>query len=255
MIIDTHTHLYLKDFKEDLDQVIQNAKEEGVSQILFPAIDQSTHQDMMDVVAQYPDLIKPMIGLHPCSVKENVKGELAFVEEELKSGKYIAVGEIGMDLYWDKSFKKQQEEAFLQQCEWAKDYNLPIAIHVRDAFPELFELLDQTHDERLKGVFHCFSGDEAQMEKALGYEGFYLGIGGVVTFKNAGLDKVVANAPLDRLMVETDAPYLTPVPYRGKRNESAYVKYVVSKLAEIFQTDVKEISRVTTQNAQSLFQL
>lgn len=255
MIIDTHTHLYLEQFEEDIEEVVQRAKEEGVSKALFPAIDQSTYEDMMALNGKYDDFFAPMIGLHPCSVKENWQEELSFVKKQLKKGGFVAIGEIGMDLYWDKQFKEAQKEAFKIQCEWAKEYELPIAIHTRDAFDEIFQLLDEVNDNRLKGVFHCFSGNKEQMEKALSYDDFYLGIGGVVTFKNAGLDKVVKHAPLDRLMVETDAPYLTPAPYRGKRNETAYIKYVVGKLAEIFEVDVERMSEITTKNAKQLFQL
>jgi TatD DNase family protein len=196
-----------------------------------------------------------MMGLHPCSVKENYQSELEIIYDELKTGNYHAVGEIGIDLYWDKTFAKEQVVVFKEQIEWAKNLNLPIVIHARDSLQEIFTVLDEVADERLKGVFHCFIGSAADAQKALNYKGFYLGIGGVYTFKNSGLAEALAEVPLERMVLETDAPYLTPAPHRGKRNETAYTLHVAEKLAEDRGITLEKVSEITTANARDLFKI
>jgi len=247
--------MYLDHFDEDRKECMERAVKENVLLTLLPNIDVDSIEPMKRIIEEFPAQYMGMMGLHPCSVKEDFREQLSTIKKELNTGKYIAVGEIGLDLYWDKSTLGIQTEAFKKQIEWAKEANLPIAIHARDSFAEIFEVLDEMHDERLKGVFHCFTGTGEQAKKALSYSGFYLGIGGVVTFKNSGLDAVLSEVGLDRLMLETDAPYLTPHPHRGKRNETAYTRLVADKLAVIFEKSVEEIARVTTNNAKDLFKL
>jgi len=247
--------MYLEQFDEDRAACMERAIERDVLLTLLPNIDVNSIASMKKFMEEYPSQSSGMMGLHPCSVKKNFHKELAIIKKELDSGKYIAVGEIGIDLYWDKSTLGIQVEAFKKQIEWAKEAKLPIAIHARDSFEEIFAVLDEVHDERLTGVFHCFTGSADQAKKALGYPGFYLGIGGVATFKNSGLDSVLAEIGPDRLMLETDAPYLTPHPHRGKRNETSYTRLVAEKLALIFDKPIEEIARVTTHNANALFQL
>jgi len=254
-MIDTHTHLYSEQFDEDRDAMIQRALNEGVKRFFLPNIDSNSIKGMKDLVAKYPNNCYPMMGLHPCSVGKNVAEDLALIEKELASNKYIAVGEIGIDLYWDKSFQQEQEMAFKKQIEWAKKLELPIVIHCREAFDEILTILDEVNDEQLSGVFHCFTGSLEQANHILNYGGFKLGIGGVVTFKNSGLDKVVEQLNLKDLVLETDAPYLAPVPFRGKRNESAYVSRVAEKLAEIFQLPLAKIAQQTTANALEIFKI
>ena len=254
MLIDTHTHLYSEKFASDRAAVIQRAKEAGVSLALLPAVDSTSHQAMLELEAAYPDYCVAMIGLHPVSVKENYEEELALVEQELKRRDWIAIGEIGMDLYWDKSFRTQQEDAFLRQCQWAIDHDLPIAIHARESIDELLELIKQVDDSRLRGVFHCFTGSAEQASQAIDL-GFYLGIGGVATFKNGGLESTLQSAPRNRIILETDAPYLAPVPKRGKRNETAYVRYVAERVAELWDASLEEVGAVTSANAQQLFKI
>jgi TatD DNase family protein len=253
-LIDTHTHLYLEQFDEDRAQMIQRAKAEGVDLFLLPNIDSSTHLAMWDLCKSEP-ACKPMMGLHPCSVKENYRDELALVERELRLGKYIAVGEIGIDLYWDKTFLKEQMDALAQQVTWAKELDLPIVIHARESFNEIFEVLDPLNSEGLRGVFHCFTGTREQAAHILNYGDFYLGIGGVLTFKKGGLDKIIDSFPLDSLVLETDSPYLAPTPYRGKRNESAYTRIVAQKLADLLEMNVEEVAEITTSNAKRLFRV
>ena len=253
-IIDTHTHLYLDQFKEDIDNVISRAKENGVKKFVFPAIDSSHFQDMHNLKNRYPENIYLMTGLHPTDVKENYKEELEFVKNSLKKYNYVAVGEIGIDLYWDKSFLKQQQEAFRFQIRLAIKNDLPIVIHCREAFDEIFEILDEENCETLRGVFHCFTGDLNQAKKAISL-GFILGIGGVVTFKNGGIDKFLNQIDLKHIVLETDSPYLAPVPFRGKRNESSYIIYVLEKLSELYKVPKEEIASVTTNNAKKMFSL
>jgi TatD DNase family protein len=234
---------------------MERAFKENVLLTLLPNIDVESIEPMKRIMDEFPAQFMGMMGLHPCSVKDDFREQLAIIKKELDSGSYIAVGEIGIDLYWDKSTLGIQVEAFKEQIKWAKTTNLPIVIHARDSFDEIFKVLDEVHDERLKGVFHCFTGTAEQGVKALSYTGFYLGIGGVATFKNSGLDAVLSEIGLDRLMLETDAPYLTPHPNRGKRNETAYTRLIADKLAVIFKKSVEEIARVTTNNAKDLFKL
>ena len=253
ILTDTHTHIYLDAFKEDREEMVQRAFDGGVTRIFLPHIDSETTADLKKMVEAYPQHCFPMMGLHPCSVKEDFQQELDHVHAELQSGKYVAIGEIGIDLYWDRTFFKQQVEAFEKQIEWAKAMDLPIVIHARDSFDEIFEVVDRLNDERLKGIFHCFTGSAKQAQHILDYEDFYLGIGGVVTFKNSGLDEVVKNLPLDKLVLETDAPYLTPTPYRGKRNETGYTRIVGQKVADLHQISLEELAKITTDNSKKIF--
>ena len=252
-IIDTHSHIYQPQFDKDRKEMIDRAHKAGVSRVLLPNIDSSTIERMRSLVDEFPETCLPMMGLHPSSVKDNYREELTKIKEELDKGGYLAVGEIGIDLYWDKSTLPQQQIAFAEQINWAKEMDLPIVIHARNSFQEIFEVMDREYDERLRGVFHCFTGDEETAKKALSYGGFYLGIGGVLTFKNSGLRESLKPFGLDRLMVETDAPYLAPEPNRGKRNEPAYTAYVVETLAETMGTSPEEVARVTSRNARELF--
>jgi len=253
-IVDTHTHLYLEQFKEDIDCVISKAKENGVNKFIFPAIDSSYFQDMHDLKNKYPESVYLMTGLHPTDVKENYKEELDFVTKTLKNHNYVAIGEIGIDLYWDKSFLKQQQEAFRFQIRLAIKNDLPIVIHCREAFDEIFEILNQENCGTLRGVFHCFTGNLDQAKRAISL-GFLLGIGGVLTFKNGGIDKFLNQIDLKHIVLETDSPYLAPVPFRGKRNESSYIIYVLEKLSELYKIPKEEIALVTTNNAKKMFSL
>lgn len=253
ILTDTHTHLYLDQFDEDRDEVITRAINQGVQRIFLPNIDSTTTAAMNALCAQFPKNCFPMMGLHPCSVKNNWQDELDHVKAELDTGRYCAVGEIGMDLYWDKTHLAEQKQAFATQTEWAKELKLPIVIHVRDSFNETFEVVEALNDHNLTGIFHCFTGTLQQAQRIIDFGGFKLGIGGVVTFKNSGLDEIVKQIPLKHLVLETDAPYLTPAPYRGKRNETGYVILVAEKLAEIYDLSVSEIASITTQNSIEVF--
>jgi len=253
-IIDTHTHLYLKQFKEDIDKVIQKSIDKGINKFIFPAIDSTHFDDMHDLKNKYPSSIYLMSGLHPVDVKENYKVELDFVVNSLKGYDYIAIGEIGIDLYWDKTYLKQQQDAFEFQIRLAIKNDLPIVIHCREAFDEIFEILDKENCKKLRGVFHCFTGTLEQANRAIKL-GFKLGIGGVVTFKNGGIDKFLNQIDLKHIVLETDSPYLAPVPFRGKRNESSYITYVIDKLSEIYGLPIKEIASLTTKNAEKVFAL
>jgi TatD DNase family protein len=251
-LTDTHTHLYSSQFQEDRDQMIQNAIKNGVTRFFIPSIDASYSQKMYDLESQYPENIFLMIGLHPCYVKDNYEEELAHVEAELARRKFVAIGEIGIDLYWDKSTLEIQKIAFQRQIQWAKKYKLPINIHCREAFDEIFEVLELEKSDDLFGIFHCFSGDYNQALQAISYN-MKLGIGGVVTFKNGKVDQFLSQIDLTHIVLETDAPYLAPVPFRGKRNESSYVTLVAQKLSEIYNLPVAEIARVTTENSKAVF--
>ena len=253
-IIDTHTHLYLNQFKDDIDKVIQRSIDKGINKFIFPAIDSTHFDDMHDLKNKYPGSIYLMSGLHPTDVKENFKQELEFVVNSLKSHSYVAIGEIGIDLYWDKTYLKQQQEAFTFQIRLAIKHDLPIVIHCREAFDEIFEILDKENCPKLRGVFHCFTGTLEQAQRAIDL-GFVLGIGGVVTFKNGGIDKFLNQIELKHIVLETDSPYLAPVPFRGKRNESSYIVYVIEKLSEIYGLSNEEIADVTTKNAEKVFAL
>ena len=253
-IIDTHTHLYLKQFNKDIDLVINRSKEIGVKKFIFPAIDSSHFKEMHSLKNKYPDCIYLMSGLHPTDVKENYKDELDFVVNSLKTHDYVAIGEIGIDLYWDNSFLNEQKEAFTFQIRLAIKHDLPIVIHCREAFDEIFEILDKENSEKLRGVFHCFTGTLEQANRAIDL-GFVLGIGGVVTFKNGCIDKFLNQIDLKYLVLETDAPYLAPVPFRGNRNESSYIIHVIEKLSEIYGLSKEEIADITTKNAEKVFAL
>lgn len=254
MLIDTHCHIYLKEFDEDRVEMIVRSENEGVRLFLMPAIDSSTYQSMMKVEHDFPGKCLPMIGLHPCSVKEGFESELTFVEAKLCEKKFIALGEIGLDFYWDKTFSDEQYKAFQTQIELALHYDLPIVIHSRNSTDECIRVVKQNQKGKLKGVFHCFSGNTEQAKEITDL-GFNLGIGGVVTFKNSGLDKVVKEADLKHIVLETDSPYLAPVPFRGKRNECSYLKYVVEKLSDIKGISKEEIAEITTTNANELFSI
>lgn len=253
MLIDTHTHLYLEQFDQDRDQVIQNAMDAGIEKLFLPNIDVNSIAGMLSLVEHYPNVCYAMMGLHPCSVEAGFEIELQKIYDALSNQAIIAIGEIGIDLFWDKTTLPLQREAFRIQVQWAKDMNLPIVIHARDSYNDLFEELNVLNDERLSGVFHCFTGSLQQAEKILSYGNFYLGIGGVSTFKNSGLNTVLPQVPLDRIILETDSPYLAPVPHRGKRNESAYTALVAQHLSHLLNKSLDEIASITTQNALNLF--
>lgn len=253
-LIDTHTHLYVEAFDEDRDQVIEKAIAVGVERFYLPAIDSTYTARMLDLEKKYPDQIRLMMGLHPTHVKENYKEELLHVEQFLAKRNFAAVGEIGIDLYWDQSLLKQQQEAFNIQILWAKEKELPIVIHCRDAFDEVFEVLEGHKGDDLTGIFHCFTGTKEQAEKAIGLN-LKLGIGGVLTFKNGKIDQFLDQISTDHIVLETDAPYLAPSPFRGKRNQSEYLIYILRKLSEIHQRSEEEIAALTTQNALAVFKM
>lgn len=252
ILTDTHTHLYSEAFDEDRGAMITRAIDVGVQRFFVPAIDSTYAKGMYDLEKTHPNHVFLMMGLHPTHVKENYLDELNFVEEQFKKRSFYAVGEIGIDLYWDKSFIKQQQEAFVHQIRLAKKYELPIVIHCREAFDEIFEILEQENDEQLFGIFHCFTGTLAQAQKAIAYN-MKLGIGGVVTFKNGKIDQFLNQIDLKHIVLETDSPYLAPKPFRGKRNESAYLLNVLNKVSELYRMDVKEVAEITTNNSKSIF--
>ena len=252
IITDTHTHLYSNEFDEDRDEMIQRAIDAGVSRFFIPAIDSAYTQSMYDLEKAYPQNIFLMMGLHPTHVKDNYLEELHHVEQELAKRKFVAVGEIGIDLYWDKTHLPQQQDAFRNQIQLAKHYKLPIVIHCREAFDEIFEILEEEKSADLFGIFHCFSGTYEQALQAISYN-MKLGIGGIVTFKNGKIDHFLNQIDLKHLVLETDSPYLAPVPFRGKRNESSYLVTVVRKLSEIYNLPKEEIARITTENSITLF--
>lgn len=254
IITDTHTHLYSEAFDEDRNEMIRRAIDAGVDRFFIPAIDSTYAQSMHELEKTFPEKIFLMAGLHPTHVKDNFKEELAFVEKELSENKFYAVGETGIDLYWDKSTLEIQQEAFRHQIRLAKQYRLPIVIHCRDAFDEVFEVLEAEKGEDLYGIFHCFTGTLEQAKKALSYN-MKLGIGGVVTFKNGKIDTFLKEIPLEEIVLETDAPYLAPTPYRGKRNESSYIVEVLKKVAEIYELSPEEVARVTTGNSKEIFSI
>ncbi len=255
MIIDTHTHLYSDQFDTDRDDMIKRALDNGVTKMLLPNIDVASLNGMLDLVAKYPENCFPMFGLHPGNVGADWHEQLASIHEAFLKNQHntVAIGEIGMDLYWDKTFILEQKEAFRQQIEWAKKYELPIVIHAREAWDEIFEILDEVNDGRLTGVFHCFTGTIEQAQKVINYGGFKFGIGGVLTYKKSELPEVIAQIPLEYIMVETDSPYLPPTPFRGKRNESSYVVHVLEKMVDVYGLTFEELSEITSKNAVSLF--
>ncbi|MHA7055912.1 TatD family hydrolase [Aquimarina sp. M1] len=259
ILTDTHTHIYSESFAEDQDEMMQRAIANGIERFFVPAIDSGYTKSMYDIESRYPDNVFLMMGLHPTHVKESYKEELQHVEEELEkrfnqnsNKKFYAVGEIGVDLYWDKTFLKQQQQAFRHQIRLAKKYKLPIVIHCRDAFEEVFEVLELEKGEDLFGIFHCFTGTVDDAKKAIGYN-MKLGIGGVVTFKNGKIDKFLNEFSLEHIVLETDAPYLAPVPYRGKRNESSYLVQVLEKLCDVYKKSPEEIASITTKNSKYIF--
>lgn len=255
VLIDTHTHLFGEAFDADRTQVIEKAIAAGIETMLLPNIDVESIEPMYRLCEQFPKNCFPMMGLHPGSVDEHWESALEVVRKNLFSKKNIAVGEIGMDLYWDKAFINEQKEAFRKQVEWAKELQLPIVIHARDAFDQIFEIVDELNDKDLRGVFHCFTGNEKQAQHIMDYDGFYFGIGGVVTYKTSELPKVLKSIPIERILLETDSPYLPPVPFRGKRNESSYLLYIAEKLSEIYQIHLSKVAEQTTSNARNLFDL
>ena len=254
--IDTHSHLYSKEFDLDRKETIKRAIDCGISRILLPNISSIYTDKMLDLCKSFPNNCFPMMGLHPCDVKkETYEKEIAHVETEINKGSYIGVGEIGIDLYWDKSTLEIQKQAFIKQINLAKEHSLPIAIHVRNSFNEAIKIVEELNDHNLSGVFHCFSGNIDDAERIISLKNFYLGIGGVLTFKNSNLDSVIKQIDLSHLILETDAPYLTPAPYRGKRNESKYIIEIAKKLSEIKEIPIEEIASITTKNAEMLFKL
>lgn len=253
MFIDTHTHLFVEQFNEDREEVVQRAMDAGVEVMLLPNIDLESIPQMNALAAKYPNNCFPMMGLHPGSVNENWQETLKTIEKELFENKYIAVGEIGIDLYWSREFEEAQKEVFRQQVLWAKELGKPIVIHAREAFDEIFEIIDELNDECLTGIFHCFTGTLEQANHVIDYGGFKMGLGGVLTYKKTGLDKVIENVNLKHLVLETDSPYLPPTPYRGKRNESSYLLHIAEKLADVQSITLKQVAEVTTQNAKEIF--
>lgn len=251
-ITDTHTHLYSESFEEDREEMIHRALDLGITRFFIPAIDSTYAPAMFELEKGFPDNVFLMMGLHPTHVKENYKEELAFVEKELERRKYLAVGEIGIDLYWDKSTLEIQQEAFRYQIRLAKKHRLPIVIHCREAFDEIFAVLESEKDDRLFGIFHCFTGTFEQAERAISFN-MKLGIGGVATFKNGKIDTFLEQIPLKQIVLETDSPYLAPAPFRGKRNESAYIMKVLEKLSLIYGVSQEEIAAVTTENSKDIF--
>jgi TatD DNase family protein len=251
-MIDTHAHLYLPEFKQDITGIIERAQQSGVQKIFLPAINSEVIEDMLALEKDFPGICFSMMGLHPCYVKENYLDELKVVENWLSARKFAAVGEIGLDFYWDRNFDQQQIAAFHRQIELAQQYNLPIVIHSRNSTQECIDIVKQYRDGSLRGIFHCFSGDFNQAAEIIEC-GFYLGIGGVLTYKNSGLAAVLENISLEHMVLETDAPYLTPVPFRGKRNESSYLKYVLARLSTLKGLSENEVSAITTVNAEKIF--
>ena len=254
IIIDTHCHLYSEEFEGDIAEVIKRAKYEGVKKFFLPAIDSTCLEGMLDLEKKFPDECFAMMGLHPCYVKENYLEELEIVKNQLATRHFVAIGEIGIDYYWDKTFAEQQQQAFELQMQWALYYQLPIVIHTRNAMQETINMVKPFAAKGLTGIFHCFSGSYESAKQIVDM-GFLLGIGGVVTYKNSGLPQALAQIGAENLVLETDAPYLTPIPFRGKRNESSYLKYIIEKLAEIKNMSVEEMAAITTANAERIFGL
>lgn len=251
---DTHTHLYSKEFTGDRAEMVQRALRQGVSPLLMPNIDEESIEGMLALEAQFPGECLPMMGLHPCYVTENVEAQLAIVQQWLEKRPFHAVGEIGLDFYWDKTYEAQQYTAFREQIRMAIRHQLPISIHSREATRACIDVVKELHDGTLSGVFHCFSGTREEAQEIIDM-GFYLGIGGVVTFKKAGLDVLLADIGLEHIVLETDAPYLAPVPYRGKRNESAYIPLIGQKIADVKNLKIEEVAEITTGNARKLFKM
>lgn len=252
ILTDTHTHLYYETNQDILDELMKRCLDKQVNRLFLPNVNSSSIPLVFGLADQYPQNCFPMLGLHPCDVKENYTEELSAIRYEIDQKKIYAVGEIGIDLYWDKNTLALQQQAFRTQIAWAKELDLPIVIHCREAFAEIYEILSDEKDDELRGIFHCFTGNAEQARQVIDLN-FYLGIGGVLTYKNSGLDKVVADISLENLVLETDSPYLPPVPHRGKQNESSYLVYIAQKLADLKQVSIEEVARVTTENSESIF--
>jgi len=253
--IDTHTHLFLEQFDTDREETINRAIAVGVEKMLLPNIDNTTLRNMFDLCDKFPKNCFPMVGLHPCSVNKDFKGHLNTIKTALQNNKKrcVAVGEIGIDLYWDKTFVEEQKIVFQEQIIWAKEFSLPIVIHVREAFDEVFDVVDKLNDNNLCGVFHCFTGNAEQAKHILSYGNFYFGIGGVVSYKKSTLPEVIADIPLNRILLETDSPYLAPSPHRGKRNESSFLVHIAERLVNIYDIHFDDLAKITTDNAKKLF--
>lgn len=251
-LIDTHAHIYDVKFKDDINEIIDRAKESGVERIYLPNIDSTTIDDMLELELKFPDYCIPMMGLHPCSVDKNFEKELYIVEDWFSKRDFVAVGEMGTDLYWDKSFFNEQKEAFKIQSEMAIKKDIPIVIHCRESIPETIALVSKLKTDNFRGIFHCYSGNLEQANQIIDLD-FYLGLGGVATFKNGGLEEVIANANFDKVVLETDSPYLAPVPYRGKRNEPSYILNVAQKIADVKKMSLEEIGEITSENALKIF--
>jgi TatD DNase family protein len=252
MLIDTHSHIYSTDFIHDLDEVVQRAYSNDVRKIILPNIDSSSVKNLLDLVDTYPHICIPLMGLHPTSVNHDYQEELQVVEYWLKKRKFYGIGEIGIDLYWDKSFLEEQTHAFRFQLDLARQYKLPVVIHIRDSFDEVYQVIQELNDDNLTGVFHSFTGTIEQARMVIDL-GFKIGVNGIVTFKKSGLDQVIKQIDPSNLIIETDSPYLTPVPFRGKRNESSYLVYIAQKIADLHQATVGDIAKITTENARKLF--
>lgn len=252
ILTDTHTHLYAEQFKGDRTQMMHRTLDARVRKLFLPNIDVQSIQPMLDLVWEFPDNCFPMMGLHPCSVDEHVEAHLFQIQKWFKKRKFYAVGEIGLDYYWSVAFKEQQIAAFKKQCQWAIQYDLPVVIHSRNATPDIISIVREINHPKLRGIFHCFSGTAQEAREIIDL-GFYLGIGGVLTYKNSGLDVAIAETGLEHLVLETDAPYLAPVPHRGKRNESSYLVSIAEKLAELKQVSVEQVAQITTENATRIF--
>jgi|MTBAKMStandDraft_1061839.scaffolds.fasta_scaffold00554_10 TatD DNase family protein len=252
MFVDTHSHIYSPEFNIDRTEVLNRAKTSGIKKIVLPNIDSSSIKPMLDLSASYPNVCYPLIGLHPTSVKEDFRNELEIVRFWLDRHQFYGIGEIGLDLFWDQTFVEEQTEVFRIQLQWAKERNLPVVIHVRDSFEEVFREVENAADNNLRGVFHSFTGTLKQAEQIISW-GFKIGVNGIVTFKNAGVDKVISQIDPKHLLLETDSPYLAPVPFRGKRNESAHIVQVAAKVAELHHTTPEEIAAITTKNAEEMF--
>ena len=261
MIINTHSHIYDEAFDADREEVFKRALEAGVEMLLLPNCDENSIKPMMQFYEKHPDNVRVMMGLHPEEVKEDYKEKLRIIEEEIsplpsvgRNDGMVGIGEIGLDFYWDDTFKKEQIEVLSEQLHWAKDLGLPVSIHTRNAFHDMFKVLDHEQDGRLAGVMHCFNGTSDEAKTALSY-GFHLGLGGVITYKNCGVKDFLAEIPMEKIVLETDDPYLPPVPYRGQRNEPAYIVKTAEKVAEIYNVTTEEICKITTENAIKLFKL